>query len=56
VWFEPVIAQPSENHAWHLWSWKHIGRPTIPTRLHDDGTFNIALALQLNMLMVSINH
>jgi hypothetical protein len=29
VWFEPAIAQPSENHAWALWSWKHIGRPTI---------------------------
>jgi hypothetical protein len=29
VWFEPAIAGPSENHAWALWSWKHVGPPTI---------------------------
>jgi hypothetical protein len=29
VWFEPAIAGPSDNHAWALWSWKHVGRPTI---------------------------
>jgi hypothetical protein len=29
TWFEPKIASPSDNHAWHLWSWRHVGRPTI---------------------------
>ena len=29
VWFEPAIAQPSENHSWHIWSWRHSGPPTI---------------------------
>jgi hypothetical protein len=29
VWFEPAIAQPSDNHSWFCWSWRHIGRPTI---------------------------
>jgi hypothetical protein len=29
VWFEPKIANPSENHAWFLWSWRHRGPPTI---------------------------
>jgi hypothetical protein len=32
VWFERddgKRAQPSENHAWYLWSWTPHGRPTI---------------------------
>jgi hypothetical protein len=29
VWFEPKTANPSENHAWYLWSWRHGGAPTI---------------------------
>jgi len=29
VWFEPAIAEPSDNHAWHVWSWRHRGPPTI---------------------------
>jgi hypothetical protein len=29
VWFVPKIAQPSDNHAWYLWSWRHVGSPTI---------------------------
>ena len=29
TWFEPKIASPSENHAWFVWSWRHVGLPTI---------------------------
>jgi hypothetical protein len=29
VWFEPKIAQPSDNHAWYYWDWLHVGPPTI---------------------------
>lgn len=29
VWFEPAIAEPSENHAWYLWHRGHRGPPTI---------------------------
>jgi hypothetical protein len=29
VWFEPKIASASENHAWFLRSWRHVGAPTI---------------------------
>jgi hypothetical protein len=29
VWFEPAIAQPSDNHSWFCWSWRHVGKPTI---------------------------
>ena len=29
VWFEPAIAEPSDNHAWHVWPWSHCGPPTI---------------------------
>jgi hypothetical protein len=27
-WFEGP-SQPSENHAWYLWDWKHKGPATI---------------------------
>jgi hypothetical protein len=29
VWFEPMIASPSSNHAWFIWDWRHKGPPTI---------------------------
>jgi len=29
TWFEPAIASPSENYAWHMWSRAHRGPPTI---------------------------
>lgn len=28
-WFENSTGQPSFNHAWFMWSWKHWGRPTL---------------------------
>jgi hypothetical protein len=28
-WFEDSKGQPSFNHAWHLWDWKHSGPPII---------------------------
>jgi hypothetical protein len=28
-WFEDSKGQPSFNHAWYLWSWKHSGLPTL---------------------------
>jgi hypothetical protein len=29
VWFEPVIASPSSNHAWFCFDWRHRGPPVI---------------------------
>lgn len=29
VWFDRPGAAPSFNHAWFIWSWKHIGPPTL---------------------------
>jgi hypothetical protein len=28
-WIEGSTGSPSENHAWHVWSWRHRGHPTI---------------------------
>lgn len=28
-WFENSDGQPSFNHAWFLWDWKHDGPPTL---------------------------
>lgn len=28
-WFEDSKGQPSFNHAWFIWDWKHSGPPTI---------------------------
>jgi hypothetical protein len=29
-WFKSVNGnKSSDNHAWYLWSWQHVGRPTI---------------------------
>jgi hypothetical protein len=28
-WFEDSKGQPSFNHAWFIWDWKHEGPPTI---------------------------
>src|SRR5262245_37445890 len=29
VWFRPVIASPSENHAWFMWDWRRGSMPRI---------------------------
>jgi hypothetical protein len=29
VWFRPVIASPSSNHAWFMWDWRQKSMPTI---------------------------
>jgi hypothetical protein len=29
VWFEPKKASPSENHAWFIWNWQHVGPPIL---------------------------
>ena len=28
-WFEDSKGQPSFNHAWFIWDWKHKGAPTL---------------------------
>jgi hypothetical protein len=28
-WFEDTKGQPSFNHAWFIWDWKHKGPPTL---------------------------
>ncbi len=28
-WFEDSKGQPSFNHAWYIWDWRHSGPPTI---------------------------
>lgn len=28
-WFEDTKGQPSFNHAWFIWDWKHRGPPTL---------------------------
>jgi hypothetical protein len=28
-WFEDTDGQPSFNHAWFIWDWKHQGPPTL---------------------------
>ena len=28
-WFEDSKGQPSFNHAWFIWDWKHIGPPIL---------------------------
>jgi len=28
-WFEESKGQPSFNHAWFIWDWKHSGPPTL---------------------------
>lgn len=28
-WFEESKGQPSFNHAWFIWDWRHEGRPTM---------------------------
>jgi hypothetical protein len=28
-WFEDSEGQPSFNHAWYIWDWKHRGPPTL---------------------------
>jgi hypothetical protein len=28
-WFEDSKGQPSFNHAWFIWDWKHAGPPTL---------------------------
>jgi hypothetical protein len=28
-WFEGSKGQPSFNHAWFIWDWKHEGAPTL---------------------------
>ena len=28
-WFEDSKGQPSFNHAWFIWDWKHQGVPTL---------------------------
>ncbi len=28
-WFEGSKGQPSFNHAWFIWDWKHQGAPTL---------------------------
>lgn len=28
-WFEDSKGQPSFNHAWFIWDWKHQGAPTL---------------------------
>jgi len=28
-WFEDSNGQPSFNHAWFIWDWKHSGPPTL---------------------------
>lgn len=28
-WFEDSKGQPSFNHAWFIWDWKHVGPPTL---------------------------
>ncbi len=28
-WFEDSKGQPSFNHAWFIWDWKHCGPPTL---------------------------
>ena len=28
-WFEDSTGQPSFNHAWFIWNWKHIGLPNL---------------------------
>lgn len=28
-WFEDSKGQPSFNHAWFIWDWKHAGAPTL---------------------------
>ena len=28
-WFEDSKGQPSFNHAWFIWDWKHEGAPTL---------------------------
>lgn len=28
-WFEDSKGQPSFNHAWYVWDWKHSGPPTL---------------------------
>ena len=28
-WFEESTGQPSFNHAWFIWDWKHIGPPIL---------------------------
>lgn len=28
-WFEDSTGQPSFNHAWYLWDWKHSGAPIL---------------------------
>lgn len=28
-WFEESKGQPSFNHAWFIWDWKHSGSPTL---------------------------
>lgn len=35
VWFRPVIASPSENHAWFCWSWRNSSPPTISYYYED---------------------
>lgn len=30
VWFKSLNGmEPSENHVWYIWSWRHTGPPTI---------------------------
>lgn len=29
VWFEPMIASPSSNHAWFIWDWRRKITPSI---------------------------
>jgi hypothetical protein len=31
-WFEESTGQPSFNHAWYIWNWKHRGPPTLAKR------------------------
>jgi len=37
VWFEPVIASPSSNHAWFCFDWRHHGPPIIKYYYEEEG-------------------
>lgn len=42
VWFTPVIASPSSNHAWFIWDWQRKIKPLLAYHYGDSRAANQA--------------
>src|SRR5215831_2836699 len=42
VWFTPLIASPSSNHAWFIWDWRNNAKPLL-SYYYEDRTCSLTV-------------